>query len=113
MNSSSDLCTKPSCKNTIPDDDINIRGDKYKKCKSCRDRDATNTAARRKRKREEATEPTPQQAPSVHQNGSYQQASTSRPGQISKDTSESDASMESFDEDKTDNVSFNQPKKTK
>ena len=67
MDSSTDKCSKPSCKNTVPNDDCNIHGNKHKKCSSCRAKDSSNAAARRKRKREEATEPSPRAGPSVPQ----------------------------------------------
>lgn len=59
-----DICSKPSCKNHVSDDDLNIQGVKYKKCKPCRAKDTANTAERRKRKREGET-PVSEQGPSV------------------------------------------------
>jgi len=67
MDTSADKCSKPSCKNLISDEGRNIHGEKYKKCQSCRAKDNVNTAARRKRKREEPIEPVPRAAPAAPQ----------------------------------------------
>ena len=64
MSTSPTKCSKPSCKNLVSDDNLNIHGLKYKKCKSCREKDSANTADRRKRKREEQPSST-EQGPST------------------------------------------------
>ena len=42
-------CSKLYCTNYVADNDINIHGVPYKKCQSCRVKDAANTAEWRKR----------------------------------------------------------------
>ena len=58
------LCSKPSCKNPVSNDDLNRHGETYQKCKSCRAKDTASTAARRKRNREDHTHGS-EQGPSV------------------------------------------------
>jgi hypothetical protein len=56
-------CTKAHCKNIIPDDDRNAKGEPYRKCQYCRAKDTAATALRRKRQREELGEPPQRVAP--------------------------------------------------
>jgi len=51
------ICSKPSCKNILPDED------KHKTCQRCCDRNRTGEADQWKKKREEATEPPIRQPP--------------------------------------------------
>jgi hypothetical protein len=110
INSSTDKCTKPSCKNIVPDNDRNFRGEKFKKCKPCRDRDKSHTAACRKRKRNENTEPIPQKAPSIRQHGhlggSRPEGSGNGPSTRMRDVSESDSSEEEGSENVSNKTYF-------
>ena len=64
MSTLTDICSKPSCKNYVSDDDLNIQGVKYKKCKPCQAKDTANTAEQQKWKCEGET-PVSEQGPSV------------------------------------------------
>ena len=58
------LCSKPSCKNPLSNNDLNRHGETYRKCKSCRAKDTASTAARQKRNHEDHTQAS-EQGPSV------------------------------------------------
>ena len=100
VDSTLDICSKPSCKNIVPNEDRNIHGEKYKKCNSCRTKDSANTAARRKRKREEATEPAPRAAPA--QRGLDNQEGNAAATEASAQAQADDTS----DDEKSNNVSI-------
>lgn len=90
-------CSKPSCKNIVPEDDIYIYGITYKKCSACRKRNSENTAAQRKRQREEAQEPTATAAPAIR----AQEGTEDKTGNVQKMDGETDN-----DEDNLQKVSI-------
>lgn len=92
MSTSPTKCSKPSCKNLVSDDNLNIHGLKYKKCKSCREKDSANTADRRKRKREEQPSST-EQGPSTRPRPSPSNLDEVVPGWSKEISSDEDASQ--------------------
>ena len=50
-------CTKAHCKNIIPDDDYNAKGEQYRKCQHCHAKDTAATALHQKRQHKELGEP--------------------------------------------------------
>jgi hypothetical protein len=98
------ICTKVHCKNIIPESDININGQKYRKCQSCRTKDNIATAARRKRQREEVAEPPQHAAPSAPSSNGHDLVAAEL--QVTSRPWENDSS----EEEQSDIVSFTRNK---